>query len=126
MLADGVEATVRAKRPSSMEELSKIVTDSIQTRANAGQLDECPLTFSELYLIKQAFIDVLRGIHHPRITYPPEPGAVVVTEQPGQAPDQALGQEPVSEPMEEPNGRTGLTPGTLVYAAGTDDQRPGG
>ena len=76
MLADGVEATVRAKHPATMDELAQIITESIQSRVAAGQLDECPLTLADLTEIKRAFFDVLRGIHHPRITYPGEPVAV--------------------------------------------------
>ncbi len=72
MLADGAEATVRSKRPNTIEEIEQIVAESIQTRVIAGQLDECPLTLSDLQEIRRAFVDVLRGLHHPRIEYPPE------------------------------------------------------
>jgi hypothetical protein len=72
MLADGAEATVRSRRPNSMEELEQIVGESIQSRMLAGQLDQCPLTLGDLQLICKAFVDVLRGLHHPRILYPPE------------------------------------------------------
>ncbi len=44
MLADGAEATVRSRRPASIEELDHIVGESIQSRVLSGQLDECPLT----------------------------------------------------------------------------------
>jgi hypothetical protein len=70
MLADGAEATVRSKRPASVEELEQIVADSIQSRLLAGQLDECPLTVSDLTIVRRAFVDVLRGLQHPRIAYP--------------------------------------------------------
>ena len=72
MLADGAEATVRSKRPTSMEELERIVAESIQNRLLAGQLDECPLTTADLAAVKRAFVDVLRGLHHPRVNYPTE------------------------------------------------------
>ncbi len=72
MLADGAEATVRSKRPGSIEEMEQIVAESIQSRMLAGQLDECPLTMSDLQAIRKAFVDVLRGLQHPRITYPTE------------------------------------------------------
>ena len=73
MLADGVEATVRARHPASMEEMSQIIAESVQTRIDAGQLDECSLTLSDLHEIRRSFLDVLRGLHHPRITYPSDP-----------------------------------------------------
>jgi hypothetical protein len=77
MLADGAEATARSRRPASLEELERIVADSIQNRLLAGQLDECPLTAADLAAVRRAFVDVLRGLHHPRVNYPAE-----VTPQP--------------------------------------------
>lgn len=70
MLADGAEATVRAQHPASIEELEQIVAQSIQSRLLSGQLDESPLTMADLTMIRRAFVDVLRGLHHPRIAYP--------------------------------------------------------
>ena len=81
MLADGAEATARSKRPASLEELERVVADSIQSRLLAGQLDECPLTTADLAAVKRAFVDVLRGLHHPRVNYPAE-----VTPQPAPEP----------------------------------------
>ncbi len=75
MLADGAEATVRARRPNSIQELDQIVGESIQRRLLSGQLDECPLTAADLNAIRGAFVDVLRGLHHPRINYPSDPQA---------------------------------------------------
>ena len=72
MLADGAEATVRSRRPASVEELDQIVGESIQSRVLSGQLDECPLTLADLAAIRRAFVDVLRGLHHPRVAYPGE------------------------------------------------------
>jgi putative nucleotidyltransferase with HDIG domain len=72
MLADGAEATVRSKHPRSVEELDQIVGEAIQSRILAGQLDECPLTMDDLHAIQRVFVDVLRGLQHPRIDYPPE------------------------------------------------------
>jgi hypothetical protein len=74
MLADSTEATVRSKRPSSMEELDQIVGEAVQSRVLAGQLDECSLTMEDLRSIQRAFVDVLRGLQHPRIDYPAEAG----------------------------------------------------
>jgi putative nucleotidyltransferase with HDIG domain len=72
MLADGAEATVRSRHPATVEEMEQIVAESTQNRVLAGQLDECPLTLSDLQEIRRAFVDVLRGLHHPRINYPTE------------------------------------------------------
>jgi hypothetical protein len=72
MLADGAEATVRSRRPSSGEELEQIVSEAIRSRVLAGQLDESPLTIEDLGAVQRAFVDVLRGLQHPRIDYPAE------------------------------------------------------
>jgi putative nucleotidyltransferase with HDIG domain len=72
MLADGAEATVRSKRPATVEELERLVAESVQSRVLNGQLDQCPLTLQDLREIQSAFVDVLRGLQHPRVTYPPE------------------------------------------------------
>lgn len=70
MLADGCEAATRAVRPSSPEELSRIVEGIFQTRIEDGQLDECPITLRELDIVKETYIELLRAAYHPRIKYP--------------------------------------------------------
>ena len=70
MLADGCEATVRATRPASPEELNEIVRKIIADRVAWGQLDECPLTLSDLAAIRQSFGATLQGMFHPRLRYP--------------------------------------------------------
>ncbi|HEX9118690.1 MAG TPA: HDIG domain-containing protein, partial [Anaerolineae bacterium] len=94
MLADCAEATVRAKHPTSGEEISRIVNDCIQMRVTGGQLDDSGLTLGDLQTIQAAFLDVLRGIHHPRIVYPNEtrvetPEAAPVPAAPADAPEEA-------------------------------------
>jgi hypothetical protein len=37
---------------------------------NDGQLEECPLTVKEIYVVADTFTNVLLGIHHHRIEYP--------------------------------------------------------
>jgi len=75
MLADAAEATVRSKHPESVEEMERIVTESLKNRMASGELDECPLTLADVQAIRQVFVDVLRGLHHPRIAYPAEAAA---------------------------------------------------
>lgn len=70
MLADVSESTVRALKPSSAEEIDEIVHKVIADKLNTGQLDECELTVADLYQIRTAFVDILQGVHHPRIKYP--------------------------------------------------------
>jgi len=70
MLADGCEATVRAMRPTSAEEVAEIVNRVIAERVADGQLSECDLTLRDLEIAREAFISALKGVFHPRIQYP--------------------------------------------------------
>ena len=69
-LADLCEAAVRAVRPASREELEALVNRLIDERVAEGELSESNLTFRELQVIKEVFMQVLQGVHHPRIQYP--------------------------------------------------------
>jgi putative nucleotidyltransferase with HDIG domain len=70
MLADSVEAVVRASRDHSPEHIDELVEGVIRERMAEGQLDDCDLTFRDLKLIAESFKATLRGIYHPRIEYP--------------------------------------------------------
>ncbi|GIV78514.1 MAG: phosphohydrolase [Litorilinea sp.] len=70
LLADTCEAAVRAMRPANREELAQLVNRLIDERVADGELDHCNLTFKELNTIKEVFLHVLQGVHHPRIKYP--------------------------------------------------------
>ena len=70
MLCDACEAAARAgvhKRP-----LDDIVTGIFDERLNYGQFDECPITLSDLFKIKETIVSVLSGIHHNRVSYTPK------------------------------------------------------
>ncbi len=70
MLADSIEAVVRAKRPATQAETRDLVHKIITDRLINGELDECPLTLHDLDRVRAAFISVLQGVFHPRIDYP--------------------------------------------------------
>lgn len=76
MLADGCEARVRSAEPQSVEEIDQLIHDTIKARLDSGQLDESDLTLRDLGGIREAFLDVLQGVFHPRVKYP-EPVQVV-------------------------------------------------
>ncbi len=71
MMADVCEAAVRAERPSTRQELENMVNKLVTQRVLDGSLDQSDLTFHELQTIKRIFVQVLQGVHHPRIKYPP-------------------------------------------------------
>jgi putative nucleotidyltransferase with HDIG domain len=72
MLADGCEARARAERPGDEEAIRKIVRSTIEVAQKQGQLDETQLTLRDLSIITDVFVNILRGTHHPRISYPKE------------------------------------------------------
>ena len=76
MLADGSEARARAQRPQTEEDIRKIVLTTIESAQKQGQLDNTPLTARDLSILTDAFVTILRGAYHPRITYPKEGSAV--------------------------------------------------
>src|SRR5207247_9385498 len=75
MLADGVEATLRAVHDHTAEGIERTIRKVVDDRLAEGQLDECDLTFRALERTRQIFFNILRGMFHPRITYPDYPGA---------------------------------------------------
>jgi putative nucleotidyltransferase with HDIG domain len=91
MLADSVEATVRSKAQhgkiasardgaangngrgqSGQQTLEELVNTIIDERIRSGQLDESNLTLQDITRIRQAFVNTLQGIYHPRVDYAPQ------------------------------------------------------
>jgi membrane-associated HD superfamily phosphohydrolase len=72
MLADGSEARARAERPEDEEAIRNIVRSTIEVAEKQGQLDNTQLTLRDLSIITDVFVNILRGTHHPRISYPKE------------------------------------------------------
>lgn len=70
LLADTCEAAVRSIRPATREDLEKLINKLIDGRVAEGVLNQCELTFRDLQTIREVFIQVLQGVHHPRISYP--------------------------------------------------------
>ena len=70
MLADSVEAAVRAQSDVSPWQVQGTVKKVVRGKLADGQLDECDLTLKDLYAIENAFLDVLSGVYHERVEYP--------------------------------------------------------
>lgn len=70
MLADRCEAAVRARRPTTPEDLAQVVREVFREVMRTGQLDECPITLRELNEVQQSFVHTLKGLFHPRLPYP--------------------------------------------------------
>jgi putative nucleotidyltransferase with HDIG domain len=101
MLADSCEATVRANRPKSEEEIRETIHRTIMDKLMARELDDSDLTMRDLDGICEAFVDVLQGVFHPRIRYPEERKAMPAPDNPLQlAPPEAVPQ-PVAKASPE-------------------------
>jgi len=70
MLADAVEAAVRALPEPTPAAVEGVVRRIIRERLQDRQLDQAPLTLRDLDRVAAAFVRVLSGIYHPRIEYP--------------------------------------------------------
>ncbi len=70
MLADSVEAAVRAMSKPVAGRVEGLTRKIIKDKLNDGQLDESDLTLKDLDKIADALTKVLSGIFHSRIEYP--------------------------------------------------------
>ncbi len=69
MMADSCESAIRAVKPERSQEIADLVHRIIEGKRNTGQLDASNLTLNELRKIEATFIDIFRGLFHPRIDY---------------------------------------------------------
>ena len=70
MMADSIESATRVLQEPNPDRLRKLVEELIHSKQEDGQLDESPLTLSEIRILKRSFADTLASIHHRRIDYP--------------------------------------------------------
>jgi putative nucleotidyltransferase with HDIG domain len=70
LLADGVEAAVRALKEKTPTRIQQTVESIINKSFVESQLDECDLTLKDLTDIATTFTHILVGIYHQRIEYP--------------------------------------------------------
>ena len=70
MLADGCESAVRSIEDADPVKVENVIDKIIQSRIEDAQMDDSPLTFSDINKIKDSFVSILLGQHHRRIRYP--------------------------------------------------------
>jgi putative nucleotidyltransferase with HDIG domain len=70
MLADGVEAAVRALESPTRRKIQGVIQEIIRQRVQDGQLDESALTQGDLHKIGDSFDTSLLGLLGHRISYP--------------------------------------------------------
>jgi cyclic-di-AMP phosphodiesterase PgpH len=71
MLADSVESAARVLPDPTPDNIRELVDRIVQGKIDAGQMDDAPLTMRELTAIKAELTNVLAGMYHQRIDYPP-------------------------------------------------------
>jgi putative nucleotidyltransferase with HDIG domain len=101
MLADGSEARVRAEKPKEEAELRRIIKEVIDNRVSIGELDDTDITLSDLNQMLESFTATLRGIYHPRLTYPKLTTPDAVTIPVGTALTSRQSAEVASQPAAE-------------------------
>lgn len=70
MLADACEAASRSLGDYNEETITELVNRIVDGIIESRLLDETPLSFKDITLIKQVFIEKLQTIYHARIAYP--------------------------------------------------------
>ena len=70
LLADTVEAASSAIRPSTEEEIERLVDSLVDDHLQQGQLDDSDLTMGDLQHIRDSFIETIKGRFHVRVRYP--------------------------------------------------------
>ncbi|MEW6637470.1 MAG: HDIG domain-containing metalloprotein, partial [Actinomycetota bacterium] len=70
MLADSVEATVKALSKPTPKRIEDVVRETIKRKMEDGQFDECELTMREIHQVGDAIREALIGFLGPRIEYP--------------------------------------------------------
>ena len=72
MLADSVEAAVRSLKNPGPTKIENCIDNIFTNKINDHQLDDCPVSFQEIKIIKETFLKILKGIYHTRINYDQE------------------------------------------------------
>ena len=76
MIAEAIEAQANSIKNPTFEKFETMIDEAIKGRLQDGQLDECPLTMSDLQKIKgrrdgkEGLLPVLSGLYHSRPEYP--------------------------------------------------------
>lgn len=96
LLADSIEAASRAMSEPSYQKLENLVSRLIDEKVDEGQLNNCSLTFQDLRIIKENFLNILVGVYHSRIKYPGQDEM----EKSGSSQTKSSSNSPVNMPAE--------------------------
>lgn len=72
MMADAVEAASRSMKDHSIASITTLVNRIIDTQIEEGLHNDSPISFRDIKVIKEAFINRVSTMYHSRIVYPSE------------------------------------------------------
>jgi membrane-associated HD superfamily phosphohydrolase len=70
MLADSIEAASRSLETITIEKFKELIDAIFKQKIDAGQMNNAPLTFKDITLLKEVFLEKLQNIYHVRVSYP--------------------------------------------------------
>ena len=70
MMADAVEAASRSLPEYTEEAIRNLVDKIIDTQLEEGYFKNAPITFRDIQLVKDVFVEKLKTVYHSRIAYP--------------------------------------------------------
>ena len=70
MIADACEASVRAMKDHSKENVEEMVNSIIEERIEFEQFTDCDITFKDVYTIRDTIVGSYAGFYHDRVQYP--------------------------------------------------------
>lgn len=76
LLADAVEAALRVLDEPTAETIEDAITHLVDSRIEAGQLRESPLTLRQVDIVRRTFVRSLSAMHHNRLDYPEDQGGI--------------------------------------------------
>lgn len=87
MMADTVEAASRSLKDNSKEAIAELVNRLIDSQLTDGLFRNSPITFKDIELVKEVFIEKLISMRHLRVAYPelkkaPENDLIETVEEP--------------------------------------------
>ena len=83
MLSDAIDATAVAIRPNTESGIVALVSKTIDDHVQEGQLDDSGLTLGDIHLLRESFIETLKGRFHVRVRYPGNEELVAAAEDQG-------------------------------------------
>lgn len=70
MLADGCESAVRSIENPDPVKVENVIENIFKSRIDDKQLEDSPVNFRDIKIMKEEFLNILLGQHHKRIKYP--------------------------------------------------------